>query len=517
MTILEINNLTKKYPRITAVNNLNLQIQQGEVYGILGPNGSGKTTTLGMILDVIHPTSGSFSWFGENKNSAHLRHRIGAILETPNFYPYMNAIQNLAIVAKIKGIATDEITKVLEVVGLAKRARSSFRSYSLGMKQRLAIAAALLGDPEVLIFDEPTNGLDPQGIVDVRELLIKIAQQGKTILLASHIIDEVEKICSHAAIIKNGHLLAAGSVTTLLSTEPYYELAATDMPRLQQLLQETSWVKSSLEWKKMRLDRTFRIIAIIHLISLPLLIWTVQLMFKSTGNAIMQGPIQAVYQFPQIFKATAYWASHLAFFTLTFLTIHLISAEYSYRTFRQNIINGVNRRSFVAAKLLLTVTIALVGSVYVLIVAFVTGLINGGSLVDSQLFSFIAIAGIQFFLQSMAYMALAALLSFLIKKTGLTAVLYFVYVILLERILINTIFHYFLEQPEIGSFFPASTFWCLTPITWLTDAFPIVNEIAKSKTFDASILTGPTLWLISIAYIIFFWILSFWLIKRRDL
>jgi ABC-type multidrug transport system ATPase subunit len=242
MSVLSIKNLSKNYGKIKAVQALNLEIAQGEIYGILGPNGSGKTTTLGMILDIIRPSSGDYSWFGSGA-SADLRKRIGAILETPNFYPYMNAIKNLKIVAQIKGVDQKEIPKVLEVVGLSQRATSAFKTFSLGMKQRLAIAAALLGDPEVLIFDEPTNGLDPQGIVDVRELLIEIGKQGKTILLASHIIDEVEKVCTHAAIIKNGVLLASGAVAELLSTDPVFELAAEDLQALEQVLKNASWTK----------------------------------------------------------------------------------------------------------------------------------------------------------------------------------------------------------------------------------------------------------------------------------
>ncbi len=242
MAVLQINNLSKHYGKIKAVQHLNLEIKAGELYGILGPNGSGKTTTLAMLVDIIRPTSGNYSWFGQD-SSAVLRRKIGTLLETPNFYPYLNAVQNLNIWAKIKGVDKKEIPKVLETVGLSERAYSAFRTFSLGMKQRLAIASALLGDPEVLIFDEPTNGLDPQGIVDVRELLIKIGARGKTILLASHIIDEVEKVCSHVAIIKKGRLLASGAVSDILSADPVFELAAQDLSKLQNLLEQATWCK----------------------------------------------------------------------------------------------------------------------------------------------------------------------------------------------------------------------------------------------------------------------------------
>lgn len=243
MIVLQTNQLHKNYKNICAVNRLDLKIEKGNLYGILGPNGSGKTTTLGMLLDIIRPSSGSFSWFGQPP-SALQRRRIGSILETPNFYPYMDAVQNLELVAHIKKVSSDEIPELLEVVGLSDRATTPFKSYSLGMKQRLAIAGALLGDPEVLIFDEPTNGLDPQGIVEVRNLLIEIGARGKTILLASHIIDEVEKICSHVAIIKYGNLLASGAVTEILSQEPVIEVAAEDMSILEKTLSESQLIQS---------------------------------------------------------------------------------------------------------------------------------------------------------------------------------------------------------------------------------------------------------------------------------
>lgn len=247
MLVLETQNLTKVYSKkITAVDQLNLQIEKGNIYGILGPNGSGKTTTLGMILGIIAPTSGDYGWFGGQKGAA-VRRKIGAILETPNFYPYLNAQKNLEIVAHIKKVPTTAIPSLIERVGLAGRTDAPFHTYSLGMKQRLAIAGALIGDPEVLIFDEPTNGLDPQGIAEVRALLSDIGAQGKTILLASHIIDEVEKICNHVAIIKYGDLIAAGSVAEILSTEPIIEVGAADMGALKAALAGLNTVTSLRE------------------------------------------------------------------------------------------------------------------------------------------------------------------------------------------------------------------------------------------------------------------------------
>jgi len=219
-TILEINGLSKNYKKIQAVDQLSLQIEEGMIFGLLGPNGSGKTTTLGMLLGVIRPTSGSFSWFG-NGSVDENRKRIGSLLETPNFYPYLTAHQNLEIVAKIKGMnnPTARIEEVLRQVDLFERKDTKFKTYSLGMKQRLAIASALLSDPEILVLDEPTNGLDPQGIAEIRELILHIATTGKTIIIASHILDEIEKTCTHCAIMRKGKLLQVGTIKDLLGNQ----------------------------------------------------------------------------------------------------------------------------------------------------------------------------------------------------------------------------------------------------------------------------------------------------------
>jgi ABC-2 type transport system ATP-binding protein len=249
MSILSIQALSKTYPKnIKAVDQLNLEVQKGTIFGILGPNGSGKTTTLAMILGIIHPTSGHYRWFDkpEGYNS---RKRIGAILETPNFYPYLNAQKNLEIIAHIKKSSPTQIPELLELVGLADRKNALFSTFSLGMKQRLAIAAALIGDPDVLIFDEPTNGLDPQGIVEVRNLLIEIGKQGKTILLASHIIDEVEKVCDHVAIIKFGRLLVAGKVSDILNDNPLTTISSDNIQALNTALKDASFVQSMQVYK----------------------------------------------------------------------------------------------------------------------------------------------------------------------------------------------------------------------------------------------------------------------------
>ncbi len=232
--VLETNNLTKKYGRITAVKDLSLAIPKGSVFGILGPNGSGKTTTLGIILDVINRTSGSYLWFGEKGNNE-VRKRVGAILETPIFYPYLSAVKNLEVVAEIKGAPFENIEPVLKKVDLYDRRNDKYRTYSLGMKQRLSIASALLNDPEVMILDEPTNGLDPQGIAEIRELIKQIALEGKTIILASHLLDEVQKVCSDFCVLKNGSLIYVGKVEDVSAGIVQVEVRS-DSPDLEEAL-----------------------------------------------------------------------------------------------------------------------------------------------------------------------------------------------------------------------------------------------------------------------------------------
>lgn len=210
-TVLSIHNLTKNFGRLCAVNNLSLEVNRGQVFGMLGPNGSGKTTTLGMLMGVTNPTSGEYSWFGEAPTH-HLRRKIGAVLEHPIFYPYLTGQKNLELMATIKRAPIENIAKVLALVELTDRRNDKYKTYSLGMKQRLAIASALLGDPIILILDEPTNGLDPMGIAEIRYLIRRIAADGKTIILASHLLDEVQKVCTHFAVLKKGHLIYSGPV-----------------------------------------------------------------------------------------------------------------------------------------------------------------------------------------------------------------------------------------------------------------------------------------------------------------
>ena len=221
--ILSIQSITKFYGPIRALHEVSFDVPSGSVFGVLGPNGSGKTTLLGIIMDVLRASSGTYSWFGESP-SERQRQKIGTLLETPNFYHYLSGEKNLQIAAAIKGRGKDDIGRVLEIVKLTERKDSRFSTYSLGMKQRLAIASCLLGNPSVLVFDEPTNGLDPVGIAYTRELIRELAKEGKTILLASHLLDEVEKVCTHVAILQKGQLLMAGDVNIVLTNEDFIEL-----------------------------------------------------------------------------------------------------------------------------------------------------------------------------------------------------------------------------------------------------------------------------------------------------
>lgn len=246
MEVLRINEISKNYGSIKALDGLSLTVENGQVLGILGPNGSGKTTTLGIILGILRPNHGNFTWFENRYQGWHKMH-IGSILETPNFLPYLNADDNLDIVRQIKKVDKQSFDDLLEMVKLKQRRKSPFKTYSLGMKQRLAIAATLIGDPQVVIFDEPTNGLDPEGIAEVRSTLKEIANQGKTVIMASHILAEVEKICSHVAILKKGKLLATGPVGSILSNDITIEINAVNKDALIGFLRSNPMIKSFSE------------------------------------------------------------------------------------------------------------------------------------------------------------------------------------------------------------------------------------------------------------------------------
>ncbi len=241
--ILSVKNLTKKFKRVV-VNNISFDVEKGNVYGLLGPNGSGKSTTFGMLLSTINPTSGDWYWFGKKGTDPETLKKIGAIIEQPNFYPYLSAEKNLKIVAEIKGTPYERIDEVLKTVGLLERKKDAFKTYSLGMKQRLAIASALLNNPEVLILDEPTNGLDPEGIIQIRDIITNIAKQGITIIIASHLLDEIEKICSHVIVLKEGNSIYSGRVDEITSNTGYFELKADNNTLLLSTLEELQWFSS---------------------------------------------------------------------------------------------------------------------------------------------------------------------------------------------------------------------------------------------------------------------------------
>ena len=247
-TILTITNLNKVYNKyVHAVKDLSLDIQKGNVYGILGPNGSGKSTTLGIVLNVVNKTSGEYSWFGGNVKTHEALKKVGAIIERPNFYPYMTARENLELVCKIKSIDYSKVQEKLELVGLLERSDSKFSTFSLGMKQRLAIASALLNDPEILILDEPTNGLDPQGIHQIRDIIKLIASEGTTILLASHLLDEVEKVCTHVLVLRKGEMLYSGLVDGMTSNEGFFELKSDNHQKLIAVLKSHNAVDKVTE------------------------------------------------------------------------------------------------------------------------------------------------------------------------------------------------------------------------------------------------------------------------------
>jgi ABC-2 type transport system ATP-binding protein len=235
-SVLTVDSVTKFYGRIRALNNVSFEVPQASVFGILGPNGSGKTTLLSVILDVLKANKGDFLWFG-HPGSPEQRKKIGSLLETPNFYHYLSAVDNLKVTQSISGRGNrNDIDEVLKKVKLYERRKSRFKTYSLGMKQRLAIAAALLGDPKVLVLDEPTNGLDPVGIAEIRELIVDLKNSGHTIIMASHLLDEVEKVCTHVVILKTGDVVTTGDVNEVLQDEDVVEVSASDLTLLSNAL-----------------------------------------------------------------------------------------------------------------------------------------------------------------------------------------------------------------------------------------------------------------------------------------
>ncbi len=245
--VLRTIGLSKTFGKLEAVKNLNLELRRGEVFGFLGPNGAGKSTTVGMILGLITPTSGSIELFGVKQDGnrwAALR-RIGAIIEEPAFYPYLSGWDNLEVLSRsIGGIPKNKISEVLERVNLSDRAKDQYGHYSMGMKQRLGIASTLLRDPELILLDEPTNGLDPAGTKEIRDLIPKLAHESRAILLCSHLLHEVELICDHVAIIKQGSIIANAPVNELLSQGYQLQIKVEKTDQVIALLRSLSWVKS---------------------------------------------------------------------------------------------------------------------------------------------------------------------------------------------------------------------------------------------------------------------------------
>ncbi len=239
MTVIETTGLTKRFPAVLAVDRVSLTVEQGQVFGFLGPNGSGKTTTIGMLMGIIKPTAGSFRLFGAGapRDLLTARARVGATLETPNFYPYLSGRDNLRIAAAIKGIGKARIEECLDIVGLRGRGKHRFRTYSLGMKQRLALAATMLNDPELIVLDEPANGLDPKGMKEVRDIIRLLADRGKTIFLSSHLLWEVERTCTHVSIVRKGRVVGTGTVAEIVGGEITAVVRAEDDEALRAALE----------------------------------------------------------------------------------------------------------------------------------------------------------------------------------------------------------------------------------------------------------------------------------------
>ncbi|MCY3545697.1 MAG: ABC transporter ATP-binding protein [Gemmatimonadetes bacterium] len=252
MTVIETAGLTKRFPAVLAVDRVSLTVEQGQVFGFLGPNGSGKTTTIGMLMGIIKPTAGSFRLFGAGapRDLLAARARVGATLETPNFYPYLSGRDNLRIAAAIKGIGKARIEECLDIVGLRGRGKHRFRTYSLGMKQRLALAATMLNDPELIVLDEPANGLDPKGMKEVRDIIRLLADRGKTIFLSSHLLWEVERTCTHVSIVRKGRVVGTGTVAEIVGGDVTAVVRAEDGEGLRAALEafpEATSVRASDE------------------------------------------------------------------------------------------------------------------------------------------------------------------------------------------------------------------------------------------------------------------------------
>ncbi|MCM8747757.1 ABC transporter ATP-binding protein [Thermomicrobiaceae bacterium CFH 74404] len=271
-TVLRVEGLTKRYGRRVAVQGLALKLRRGEVLGLLGPNGAGKTTAIAMILGLVRPDAGTIEILGVDATRERERalRRVGAIIESPSFYPYLSGIDNLRVLALARGgVPERRFAEVLELVGLTGRERERVSSYSLGMRQRLAIAGALLHQPELLILDEPTNGLDPQGMAEIRQLILRLAAEGQTILLCSHLLYEVQQVCDRVVILSQGQVVAEGDVEELLAQRTRTALRVDDPPRAIELLSEVEWIErieqeGDLLLLTMPSERQFELSALLH-------------------------------------------------------------------------------------------------------------------------------------------------------------------------------------------------------------------------------------------------------------
>ena len=247
--VIRTDGLTKRYGRVLAVDGLSVEVPRGKIFGLLGPNGSGKTTLMSMLLGLVRPTAGSFTLFGNSPERGGLDrelHRIGALIETPTFYPYLSGRNNLAYFQGISGRGDPaQLDSLLEQVGLGGRGGDKFQTYSLGMKQRLGLAYTLIGDPELLLLDEPTNGMDPAGMAEVRELIRSLASENRTVILSSHLLNEVEQVCDSVAILSHGRLITQGDVAELLQERgrPQVRLRTTDNGRAMEILDALAWVE----------------------------------------------------------------------------------------------------------------------------------------------------------------------------------------------------------------------------------------------------------------------------------
>ena len=240
--VIQTDGLTKRYGRVLAVDGLSLDVPRGRIFGLLGPNGSGKTTLMSMLLGLVRPTAGSFTLFGQSPERGGLDrqlHRIGALIETPTFYPYLSGRNNLAYFQGISGRGDPaELDSLLQQVGLGGRGGDKFQTYSLGMKQRLGLAYTLLGDPELLVLDEPTNGMDPAGMAEIRDLIRSLGSENRTVILSSHLLHEVEQVCDSVGILSHGRLIAQGDVAELLQERgrPQIRIRTTDDRKAWEIL-----------------------------------------------------------------------------------------------------------------------------------------------------------------------------------------------------------------------------------------------------------------------------------------